>query len=82
MMTIGAMAVQSVLYDKFREANRDNARLRTALMECAADYMSPPCTIEQGHIHLATEFQRRMNLAAAALNPPADTESACHKETI
>lgn len=42
-------------------------KLRAALKECAANYMSPPCTIAEGHIHLATEFQRRMNVAGAAL---------------
>lgn len=44
------------------------AKLRAALEQCAGDYISAPCTIEQGHHLLASEFCRRMQIAADALS--------------
>lgn len=46
---------------------RDAERLRAALRKCAAEYRSPPTTVMGGAAYLAEEFQRRMNIAAAAL---------------
>lgn len=42
-------------------------RMQRALQECAAAYTSPEGTAEECAQHLAREFQRRMNVAAAAL---------------
>jgi len=50
-----------------REAAAEIERLRAALRECGADYISPPCTVTQGAAHVAAEFQRRMEIAHAAL---------------
>jgi len=49
------------------EAADEIERLRAALRECAADYISPPCTVPQGAAYVAAEFQRRMETARAAL---------------
>ena len=46
------------------------ARLRAALAECAAPYDSGPTTVMGGAALLAAEFQRRMDIAGAALPPP------------
>jgi hypothetical protein len=46
-------------------AERD--QLREALKECAADYISPPCTVMEGAAYLAIEFKRRWEIAIAAL---------------
>lgn len=42
-------------------------RLRGALRECAADYTSPPCTISMAGLYVGEEFNRRMCIAAKAL---------------
>jgi len=44
-------------------------RMRAALEECAAPWGSPPTTIVGAAHYLSEEFQRRMNVAAAALAP-------------
>lgn len=50
-----------------REAATEIERLRAALRECAADYISPPCTIPQAAVYVGKEFNRRMHIAAEAL---------------
>lgn len=42
-------------------------RLRAALTECAAPFRSRPCTMAEAPEIVGHEFQRRMDLAAAAL---------------
>lgn len=46
---------------------REIMRLRAALGACAADYISAPCTVDQGRLLLSAEFRRRMEIAADAL---------------
>jgi len=57
------------LLDKCEKLEADNARLIAALQECAAEYISPPCSVAQGAQYTTAEFQRRMRVAAAALEP-------------
>ena len=52
-----------------RELRVEIKQLRAALQECAADYVSPPCSVAQGAQYTTAEFQRRMRVAAAALEP-------------
>lgn len=52
---------------KLAEQDREIARLRAALAECAADFKSRPGTMMSCANELGTEFQRRLNLAAEAL---------------
>lgn len=42
-------------------------RLRASLAICAADYVSPPCTVGQGAAYLGKEFERRAYVARDAL---------------
>lgn len=43
-------------------------RLRAALIECGAPYLSPPTTVMGASAYVAEEFERRMNIAANTLN--------------
>ena len=45
----------------------ENDRMRAAPAVCAADYISAPCTVIEGHSMLSVEFRRRMEVAHAAL---------------
>lgn len=38
-----------------------------ALAKCAAGYSTPPGTVGQCQVHINAEFQRRMDIAGAAL---------------
>jgi hypothetical protein len=46
----------------------ENERLRAALKECGAPYLSPPTTVMGASAYVAEEFERRMNIAANTLN--------------
>jgi len=58
-------------YESDRDAILRIARAHDALVkaleECAADYVSPPCTVQQGFEYARDEFLRRMAVARAAL---------------
>lgn len=65
--------------EQFRQAWKarleECAKLRAALKECAASYVSPPCTVADGIHYLEAEFGRRMNIAAEALHETAFPEN-------
>ena len=42
-------------------------RMREALEQCSAEWMSPPCTVAEGAAYLYEEFARRAEVARAAL---------------
>jgi hypothetical protein len=52
---------------QYDELIEEKDQMRTALEQCAADFISPPCSMEHGNLLLATEFQRRMEIAKKAL---------------
>ena len=56
------------LRQAWKKRLEENVIFRAALQECAAPFVSPPCTIEQGHVYLAAEFRRRMEIAEEALH--------------
>ena len=59
-----------------KEAATEIERLRAALTECSAPYDSGPTTVLDGARLVATEFQRRMDIAGSALSPlPAKKEN-------
>lgn len=58
---------QSLIDAIAKDAEPENRRLRAALEACAADYISNPCTVIEGHSILSVEFRRRMEIAARAL---------------
>jgi len=45
----------------------DLKRMREALEQCSAEWMSPPCTVAEGAAYLYEEFARRAEVARAAL---------------
>ena len=45
-------------------------RLESALKECSASYLSPPCTVRESVGHLLEELDRRAQLADEALGNP------------
>lgn len=45
-------------------------RLRAALAECAADFATNPGTVMSAQVEINREFQRRMEVAGAALATP------------
>lgn len=55
---------------------RKIAILTTALRECAAEFISPPGTVEQCQQAVAVEFQRRLNVAGNALVAVLSDEQA------
>lgn len=48
-------------------AQAENTRLREALEQCGAEYRSPQCTMNEGFMYLCGEFERRIEVARAAL---------------
>lgn len=65
--------------EQFRQAWKarleEAAILRAALEQCAAPYVSPPCTVQDGYAYLEIEFGRRMTLAAEVLHDIAFPEN-------
>ncbi len=51
--------------------NLEITRLRKALQACADKWSSPPGNFGETQTQLSIEFQRRMNLAADALQRPS-----------
>ncbi len=62
------MAMSSKDRDLILTMARSYDAMREALIQCAADFISEPCTIPQGYAWAATEFMRRMEIARAALS--------------
>lgn len=65
---VGRKSEQYVAERKLNDRiTAENTRLREALEQCAAEYRSEPCTVNEGFAHLFGEFGRRAELARTAL---------------
>lgn len=65
---MGDVVKYEMLRQGYKRLLDENAVMRFALQECSAPYYSPPCTVGDGAVYLAKEFQRRMNIAGEALH--------------
>jgi hypothetical protein len=61
------MSREEFLTKRLEERSNEVVRLRAALEACAADWISVPGTVMSAAQCLASEFRRRMNIAAQAL---------------
>lgn len=70
------MAYQRQVYvETLQRASDEMNRLRQALGQCAERFATPPGTVAQCQQAIAVEFQRRMDIAGAALATAPDTDA-------
>jgi len=62
--------------DVAKEILAEHLRFVRALRECAAPFASDPGTVASAAHDVAVEFQRRLNIAATALNSVRDASSS------
>lgn len=65
-------ALNAMIIETAQNHAAENVRMRAALEACSARFISLPCTVGESVSLITAEFQRRMDIAGAAITMGAD----------